>query len=119
AVGDLDRDGRPDVVVNALDAPAAILRNVTRGGRRLILELAGPSVGARILVTSEGHTQVKDLVGGGSYLSASDRRVFIGVGVARRVERLDVAWPSGRIETWSDLETDRLQRLVEGSGVPR
>lgn len=119
AVGDLDRDGRPDVVVNSLDAPAAILRNVTRGGRRLILELVGPSVGARVRATSGGRTLAKDVVGGGSYLSASDRRIFIGVGTTRRVERLEITWPSGRVESWSDLETDRLQRLVEGSGDPR
>ena len=75
AVGDLDGDGRPDVVVNALDAPAAILRNVSEGGRFLELDVVDrsgrPAVGARVRVTAGGRSQVAMVVAGGSYLSAS------------------------------------------------
>ncbi len=120
AVGDLDRDGRPDVVINALDSPALVLRNVTAGGHRLTVELAGQTpgqaIGARIRATVAGRVSVHDVVGGGSYLSASDRRIHLGLGKARRVDRLDVAWPSGRVESWDDLPAVAAIRLVEGTG---
>ena len=124
AVGDLDDDGRPDVVVAALDVPAAVLRNVGAGGHFLALELIGrpPSpraaIGARVRATVGGRTLVRDVVGGGSYLSAPDRRIQLGLGDARRVERLEVAWPSGRVEVWTGLE-GRSVRLIEGAGTPR
>jgi hypothetical protein len=120
AVGDLDRDGRPDVVVNALDAPAAILRNESEAGHVLALDLVGrcprQPFGARVRAHVAGHTIVGGLPGGGSYLSASDRRLYLGLGESRRVDRLEVAWPSGRVESWEDLEAGTPRRLEEGTG---
>ena len=123
AVGDLDGDGRLDAVVNALDAPATVLRNVGTGGKSLTLDLVGrpPSavqpVGAKVRATVRGRTSVRVLAGGGSYLAASDRRVHLGLGEADRVDRLEVAWPSGRVEVWNDLPAGRA-RLEEGT-APR
>jgi hypothetical protein len=123
AVGDLDGDGRLDAVVNALDAPAALLRNVTPGGRSLAVELVGRApapvhpVGAKIRATIGGRTIVRALAGGGSYLAASDRRVHLGLGEAHRVDRLEVTWPSGRVEVWRDLPAGRV-RIEEGT-APR
>jgi len=124
AVGDLDGDGRVDAVVNALGSPAALLRNVTPGGNRLTVELVArppshPSaVGATVRAVVGGRTLVRAVVGGGSYLAASDRRVHLGLGAADRVDRLEVAWPSGRVEAWRDLPAGRSTRLEEGS-APR
>jgi hypothetical protein len=122
AVGDLDRDGRPDLVINALDAPAAILRNVSPGGRAVVLELVGRGarvpVGARVRATVAGLVLVRDLVGGGSYLSASDPRISLGLAGATRIDRLEVTWPSGRSESWTDLPASGTVRLVEGAGEP-
>jgi enediyne biosynthesis protein E4 len=123
AVGDIDGDGRLDAVVNALGAPAALLRNVTTGGRSLSIELVGrrpaaiQAVGAKVRATIGGRTIVRGLAGGGSYLAASDRRVHLGLGEAERVDRLEVAWPSGRVEAWSDLPAGRA-RIEEGA-APR
>ena len=123
AVGDLDNDGRPDAVVNALRAPAAVLRNETPGGRSLTLELVGrpPScsfpIGAKIRATIGGRTLVRSVAGGGSYLAASDRRVHLGLGIADRVDRLEITWPSGRVEVRDDLPAGR-RRIEEGT-VPR
>jgi hypothetical protein len=122
AVGDLDRDGRPDFVVNALDAPASILRNVSPSGRFLTLELVGRTsptpVGARIRASVGGRVLVRELVGGSSYLSASENCLFLGLGDALRVDRLEVSWPSGRNESWSDLAAGSRVRLEEGTGRP-
>ncbi len=123
AVGDLDGDGRLDAVVNALDAPAAVLRNVGPSGKSLSLELVGrppavPPVGARVRATVGSRTFVRVLAGGGSYLSASERRVHLGLGEAGRVDRLEVAWPSGRTEIWNDVPAGRV-RLEEGTALKR
>ncbi|HWE39488.1 MAG TPA: CRTAC1 family protein [Isosphaeraceae bacterium] len=120
AVGDLDGDLRPDAVVAALDAPAALLRNKSGGGHFLVVDLDGRSaVGAHVRATVGGRTLVRDAVAGGSYLAASDRRIYLGLGDARRVDRLEIAWPSGRVESWEGLEAGKVARLVEGSGKNR
>ena len=106
AVGDLDGDGRPDVVVNCLDAPAALLHNASEGnhflGVEIINEAGRPAVGARVAVTAGGHRQVAVLGAGGSYLAASQPRLFFGLGSAESVERIDVTWPWGGAESWSE-----------------
>jgi enediyne biosynthesis protein E4 len=124
ALGDFDDDGRPDVAIACLDSPALLLRNVTEAPPGLTLELVGtpPSnpapIGAIVRATVGARTLVRRVVGGGSYLAASDRRVHLGLGSAARVDRLDVAWPSGRREVWTNVPGGRRLRLVEGTGVP-
>jgi hypothetical protein len=107
-------------VVKALDAPAAILHNESVGGHVLSLDLVGRSprqpFGARVRAFAAGHTLVRELPGGGSYLSASDRRLHLGLGESRHVDRLEVTWPSGRVEFWDGLEAGTPRRLVEGTG---
>jgi hypothetical protein len=122
AIGDLDGDGRPEVVVNALDAPAAVLRNTSEGGQFLNLELvdrAGrPAVGARVSVTAGGRIQVGELIGGGSYLAASELRVGFGLGRDPSVSRVEVDWPWGSSEVWTKpiLSPAGLLRLTQGTG---
>ncbi|MEO6808433.1 MAG: CRTAC1 family protein [Isosphaeraceae bacterium] len=124
AVGDLDGDGRPDAVVNALDAPAAVLRNISKPGNTITIELVGkaPSprsaIGARVVATVAGRTLVRDIVGGDGYLSASTRLIHFGLDEARRIDRLDVTWPSGRVETWTDFHAGPTIRLEEGTASP-
>ncbi len=120
AVGDLDGDGRPDLVVNALDAPASVLQNRSPG-RSLPVELVGgrgrTAFSARLRATIGGSVVVRDLPGGGSYLSASDRRVYLAPGDARQIERIDVIWPGGVVETWTHLPaTGPILQLIAGTG---
>jgi len=124
AVGDLDNDGRPDAVVAALEAPAAVLRNESTGGPWLALDLVGraPSprsaVGAKVRAAVGGRILAREVIGGGSYLAASGRRVCLGLDGAGAVGRLEVTWPSGRVEAWHDLAGGRVVRLEEGTGAP-
>jgi hypothetical protein len=122
AVGDLDDDGRPDVVIATLDATALVLRNEAASPPGLTLDLVGRSrlnAGAILRATVGSRTLVRRAVGGGSYLSASDRRIHVGLGGATKVDRLEVIWPSGRREVWTDVAGGRKLRLEEGTGVSR
>jgi hypothetical protein len=123
ASGDLDNDGRPDLVISHLNEPAALLRNDPRGKEVprhhwLGLELLGRKhrdvVGARVVVEVGGRRLTRFVKGGGSFLSSPDRRLVVGLGNTRRVERVSVSWPWGAEQHWEGLTTDRYWRLVEG-----
>jgi hypothetical protein len=119
AAGDLDNDGRVDLVVVHRDGPAALLYNRTSSGRWLGLRLFGTRsgrtpVGTRVACRAGGRSSVRWLISGTSYLSSSASRLWFGLGSARRVEHLEVHWPSGRVQAWSDLPADRILDLREG-----
>ena len=125
AVGDLDNDGRTDVVIVAQNAPLALLHNQSASqNHSLTLALEGTAsnrdaVGARVAVTVLGKTQVAARLGGGSYLSASDHRLHFGLGPAQKVDRVEVTWPTGRRDCYQGLAADAGYRLREGDPVPK
>lgn len=122
ALADYDNDGDEDVlVVHQDDRPASLLRNDTqRVGRALGLELVGTrsprsGIGAQVLVHAGDQTWMRAIVGGGSYLSASDLRIFIGMGANTSSASVEVHWPSGSVETWPELKPGRHWKLIEGT----
>jgi hypothetical protein len=121
AVGDLDNDGRQDVLILSLNEPLAYLHNRSSAGRFLLLQLEGlganrDAVGAKVEVITRNGRQVAQRVGGGSYQSASDPRLHFGLGAIERIERLEIRWPSGRCERFHDLPLDAGYLIREGSG---
>src|SRR5262249_5834517 len=119
-VGDLDNDGRPDLVVSHLNGPVVLLRNEAPPERHWLgVELAGPDnrdvAGARLVLEAGGRRQTRFAKGGGSYLSSGDRRLLFGLGTAERIDRLTVVWPSGQTRQWDGdwLAADRYHRLAE------
>jgi hypothetical protein len=126
AWADYDNDGRPDLAFSHNKGPAVLLRNATANDNNWIrLELVGErgksnrnAVGSRVEVEAGGTRQVRFLNGGGSYLSASDRRMLVGLGGAGRAERVTVRWPSGRIQEFRGLEGRRWWRLHENKDRP-
>ena len=104
AAGDLDGDGRPEIVALPEDGPLAVLRNRTeRPGSWLRLKLVGTksgtdAVGAIVTVRLGRTARTACRVGGGSYQSASDPRVHLGLGDARLVDALEITWPSGHVD---------------------
>jgi enediyne biosynthesis protein E4 len=124
AVGDLDSDGRPDIVASALDVPAAVLRNESSGGNLLALEVLDrhgrPAVGARVDVTTGGQRLSAFVTSGGSYLAASQQRLWIGLAGTQAFERILVKWPWGTNESWarSVITSVSPVQLKEGSGRP-
>jgi hypothetical protein len=119
AIGDLDNDGHPDIVLNPMNGPAVLLRNCCESGHHWLgIQLVGQpyrdAVAARLTLEVAGRKLLRTVKGGGSYLSAGDKRVLFGLGQQDRVGRLTVRWPSGKVQSWHNLPVDRYLRLVEG-----
>jgi len=116
---DWDNDGDLDFALSRVNEPAVLLANQPPPERHwLAVELIGvrgtrDAIGASIRVTAGGRTRTRLLKSGGSYLSASDRRLHFGLGGELTVERLEIRWPGGRLQTLRDLPVDRLIRVVE------
>jgi len=123
AVGDLDDDGRPDLVISHLNEPVVVLKNVapTEGrhwiGFRLLGRNNADVVGARVVVETAGGRQTRYALGGGSYGSSHDPRLHLGLGPDTRVERATVYWPSGLIQEISGLEVDSYWLVCEGQST--
>ena len=128
AFGDVDNDGDVDVLVTNNNGPARLLINEV-GHRRHWLGLrlvGGPEaprdmLGARVAVfrAGGGPPLWRRARADGSYASANDPRVLVGLGAAAAVERVRAVWPSGRVEEWTGVEVDRWTTLVEGTGAAR
>ena len=124
AVGDLDNDGRDDVLILSQNGPLAYFHNLGPAGRRITLQLEGTKsnrdgVGAVVRVSAGGVTQTLWRLGGGSFLSASDGRVRVGLGPrgASPLFAVEVIWPSGRIDHHNGLTAGAF-KLIEGDPRP-
>jgi hypothetical protein len=125
AVGDIDNDGRIDVLVsNNGDRPLVLRNRAGAGHHWLGLKLQGvgcnrDAIGARISWAAGGVKRSRLKTGGGSYLSSHDPREVLGLGTNARAEWVEIRWPppSGRIERFTDLPADRYVTIVEGKGV--
>jgi hypothetical protein len=129
--GDIDNDGDLDLLVTSNGQGVELLLN--DGGNRsnaLLLRLVGtrsPStslrasnrdaIGARLLLTAGGRTQVREVTSGSSYLGQNDLRVHVGLGDATIVDRVEIRWPSGRTELVQNVAANQLVVIREGAGV--
>jgi hypothetical protein len=126
ACADYNNDGRPDLIYTTNGGPAFLLKNATQTDNNWIrLELIGDgkksnrnAIGARVEVEAGGRKQVLFVNGGGSYLSASERRLLVGLGQAKQVERVTVHWPSRSVQVFDRLESRQWWRLHEGKPQP-
>jgi enediyne biosynthesis protein E4 len=124
AFGDLDNDGDVDVLVTNNNGPARLLINhVGQRSHWVGLRLVGgpgprDMLGARVGVfRNQGPPLWRRARADGSYASANDPRVLVGLGDQAAVSRIRVVWPSGRVEDWTDVAVDRWITLKEGSGA--
>ena len=124
AAGDLDNDGRPDALILSQNDPMAYFHNRSeRVGHFIMLRLEGTTsnrdgVGARVTLEAGGRRQVAQRLGGGSYQSANDPRLHFGLGASERVDSLEVRWPSGKVDHYTDLPAGTGYRLREGDQQP-
>jgi hypothetical protein len=118
AVGDLDGDGRTDIVVSHAGREPAVLNNRTTAGHWIALHLAGrgmnrDAIGAHVVATVGGKKLHRWVRGGGSYLSVSDRRVHLGLGATAAAERIEITWPLGKKTVLENVPGDRLLTVEE------
>lgn len=114
---DLDKDGRLDLVVNNIDAPAFIYQNVAPtddAHHYLAIRLEGESpqraIGSKLILTAGGQKQHVYYTPYRGYMSTMDDWAHFGLGRARRVDSLEIEWPDGRYQLLTNLDVDR--RLV-------
>ncbi|MBI3664236.1 MAG: CRTAC1 family protein [Acidobacteria bacterium] len=124
AAGDLDNDGRVDVVLNNLDGPPTVLRNVTPSKNNWVsLKLAGSgksprdAIGATVFLTAGGIRQRGEVMSGSSFCSQNDLRVHFGLGTATQVDALEIRWPDGAQESVKLPGINRIVTIVQGKGV--
>jgi len=121
AVGDLDNDGLPDVVVSHANSPAVLLQNQAAArqtqrwiGVKLTGRKARDLVGTTVTLDDGVRTFTRFVKGGGSYLSASDTRLHFGLGTTGICKRVTVRWSWGETQHWDDLESNGYWELREG-----
>lgn len=123
ASGDLDGDGRPEVVIVNMNQPPSLLKN--RGPRQsaVVFRLTGvqsnrSAIGARVTVEANGHRRMQEVLSGGSYFSQSDFALHFGLGAAGAIDQVEVRWPSGKVQLWEKLPAGRKYTITEGKADP-
>ena len=123
AFGDLNNDGRIDIITNSLGAEPEIFINRTQNGHHwLLVELEGTrsnrdGLGAKIAIIAGGKSQYNHATTSVGYGSSSDRRVHFGLGTESRVETLEVVWPSGARQSFRDVKADQILKIKEPQAV--
>jgi enediyne biosynthesis protein E4 len=123
AFGDLDNDGRIDVVVENIDGSPMILHNEgTSSNHWITIQLVGTrsnrlALGAKVRVVAGSLSQIDEVRSGGSYLSQNDLRVHFGLGSADKVDRVEIRWPSGSTQVLQNVAPDRFYIVKEGEGI--
>lgn len=121
AFADFDNDGNMDVVVGNNGDPPLLMHNGGGTGNHFVnIRLAGArsnrdAMGARIRLTAGGVTRIREIAGGGSYLSQSDLRAHFGLGRSTRADIVQILWPSGLRQTFRDVDADRFYVVEEGA----
>ena len=119
ATGDLDGDGRPEIVIVNMNERPALLKNVGPRQNAIAVTLVGmksnrSAIGARCVVEAGGRKQMADVVSGGSYYSQNSLTLYFGLGKAKNVDRLEVRWPSGGTQSWDRVAGNRTIVITEG-----
>jgi enediyne biosynthesis protein E4 len=119
AFGDLDNDGRIDVVLTELDGPLRILRNVSpRSNHWLVIRTIGTKsnrdgIGTRIRLVTENGVQYNSVNTSVGYASSSDVRVHFGLGRRALVQELELFWPSGTHQILKNVKADQVLAVHE------
>ena len=123
AFGDIFNNGNIDVLLLNVGEPPSLLKNMNANGfHRVLFKLIGSksnraAIGARVTIRAAGVKQFSDVRGGASYLSQNDLRLHFGLGTAKKIESVEIRWPSGKVETLENVAADAIYTIVEGAGI--
>src|ERR1043166_6779008 len=122
AVGDLDGDGRLDLVINNLDDKPTVLRNVAAStghwlGVHLIARAPRDAIGSIAYLTTGKLRQRQDVISGAVYCSQNDMTLHFGLGAATKVDKLEIQWPDGSTEVVQVPAIDRTITITQGKGA--
>jgi len=123
AFGDIDNDGDVDIVVNDLDSSPQLLRN--DGGNKnnwILVKTIGTrsnrnGIGAKVKVVSGDLVQLDEVRSGGSYISQNDLRLHFGLEKHTSVDLIQVRWPSGAVDTLTNVSVNKIVAVKEGKGL--
>jgi hypothetical protein len=124
AVGDVDGDGRPEIVLVNMNAAPSLLKNIGPHGNYLNVALTGTksnrsAIGARVTITAEGRKRIDEVMSGGSYYSQNSLTLHFGLGPATEVEKVEVRWPSGIVQTVGPARADQTLKITEQGTTPQ
>jgi hypothetical protein len=110
-----------DIVVGNNDDPPSLLTNSGGPNHFVSIKLIGSrsnrdAIEARVRVRSNGVTQLREIQGGGSYLSQSDLRAHFGLGAFPRIDFIEVGWPGSAHQRFQNVKADQFYTLEEGTG---
>jgi len=123
AMGDLFNDGCVDIVVENLTGSPMILKPQCGAANHWIsFELEGTksnrlALNARLKAIAGDLVQTSEVLSGGSYLSQNDLRVHFGLGKRDSVDKVEILWPNGEMETLSHLAANHFYYVKQGKGV--
>ena len=118
AFGDLNGDGRPELVIVNMNSTPSLLMNDGPHGHYINLHLTGTksnrsAIGARVSVRAGGRTMIDEVMSGGSYYSQNSLTLHFGLGAATRVDSIEIRWPAGAVQKMSASSVDRLLQITE------
>jgi hypothetical protein len=124
ALGDLFNDGHEEALVSNMNEKPSLYYNTSPIGNWVSLQLVGvksnrAALGAVVTLEQGGDKHQKEVRSGDGYISQSDLRLHFGLGKSARAEKVVIRWPSGLVETLSDLAANQYYVVREGSGVER
>jgi hypothetical protein len=120
AFGDFDNDGNIDILINRMNDYPSLLRCRRKNNNHWItVRLIGvksnrSAIGARLKCVTGSHVQIDEVRSGGSFISQNDLRIHIGLGTAKKVDRIEVQWPSGHLDVLANLGVNQSIRIWEG-----
>jgi hypothetical protein len=122
ALGDLFNDGRVEALVNNMNEPPSLYYNTEPVGNFISLQLTGiksnrAALGTVVTLVQGVDKREQEVRGGDGYISQSDLRLHFGLGRATKAEKLVIRWPSGLVETLTDLAANQYYVVREGAGV--
>jgi hypothetical protein len=124
AVGDLDGDGRPEIVIVNMNKTPSLLKNRKAGGNFLNVAVTGTKsnrsgIGARVRLTVGQREMIGEVMSGGSFYSQNSLVLHFGLGSANQVDQLEIHWPSGTVQSWKNVAANQKVNVTEGSeGLP-